>query len=107
MNEPDSGAEQRPAEMQRQIEDLEAQVAVDRAVIADLRAEGVIERDKIVNLETALIAARRIGAAMGILMASHQVTEEQAFALLRAASQRQNRKLRDVADDVILTGTIA
>ena len=39
-------------------------------------------------------------------MTQHKVTREQAFDLLRIASQNTNRKLRDVALDVIDTGTV-
>lgn len=88
------------------ISDLEHQSEVDRALIAQLAAEGVIDRAKIANLETALVSARRIGAAMGVLMASQKVTDEEAFDLLRRASQNNQRKLRDVAEDVMLTGTL-
>lgn len=41
-----------------------------------------------------------IGRAKGILMARSKVTDEEAFAMLRAASQRMNVKLRDVAQQV-------
>lgn len=88
------------------IQGLEDQGEVDRALIAELEAQGVIDRDKIANLEAALVTARRIGAALGVLMASHKVTDAQAFNLLRKASQDNGRKLRDVADDVVLTGTL-
>jgi AmiR/NasT family two-component response regulator len=62
--------------------------------------------DKISNLETALKSSRRIGMAMGILMAQFRIRQEEAFDMLRDASQTQNRKLRDLAEDVILTGTL-
>lgn len=95
------------AKLDRQtISDLEDQAEVDQGLIAHLQAEGVIDRDKIANLEAALVTARRIGAAMGVLMASHKVTEPQAFDLLRTASQNRHRKLREVAEDVLLTGTL-
>ena len=51
---------------------------------------------------TAAIASRDvIGQAKGILMAREDITDDDAFALLTRASQRLNRKLRDVASDVI------
>jgi hypothetical protein len=62
--------------------------------------------ERIAHLEVALLSARRIGAAIGILMATRKVTEDEAFELLRAASQAWPRKLRVVADDVVLTGTL-
>jgi hypothetical protein len=40
-------------------------------------------------------------------MARMLVTREQAFDLMRIASQRTNRKLRDIAADVLDTGTLA
>lgn len=58
------------------------------------------------NLENALSSNRRIGAAVGVLMASQKVTSQEAFELLRRASNESNRKLRDVADSVVLTGTL-
>jgi hypothetical protein len=62
--------------------------------------------DQVANLKAALASNRRIGMAIGILMNVHKVTEEQAFALLRGASQNLNVKLRLVADDVARTGTL-
>ena len=44
---------------------------------------------------------RRIGMAMGILMRDRDVDEQEAFAALRRISQNSNRKLHDVAEDVI------
>lgn len=41
-----------------------------------------------------------IGQAKGILMERHELTAEQAFALLIRASNHTNRKLRDVAEHV-------
>ena len=44
---------------------------------------------------------RRIGMAMGIVMNQRQVDDEDAFDVLRRISQNTNRKLREVAEDVI------
>ena len=63
-------------------------------------------RERAENLQRALSSNRRIGMAMGVLMASHKLTEDDAFTLLRIASQNTNRKLTDIADDVITTGTL-
>ncbi len=87
------------------IADLEAVGIVDRALIATLEADGVIDRNKIANLDLALASCRRIGAALGIVMATQKLTEEQAFEVLRAVSQSTNRKLHSVAEDVLHTGT--
>ena len=39
-------------------------------------------------------------------MHQHRITREQAFDLLRVASQDSNRKLADVATDVADTGVL-
>ena len=62
--------------------------------------------DKITQLERALLTSRRIGIAVGILMARHGRTDQQAFDTLRTMSQHRNRKVRDLAEDVIYTGTL-
>jgi GAF domain-containing protein len=71
-----------------------AAVALDAATSA-ARAE---------HLMRALQSNRRIGMAIGILMALHRLDEQQAFDMLRVASQHTHRKLREVAEEVILTG---
>ncbi|GAA2745099.1 GAF and ANTAR domain-containing protein [Terrabacter aerolatus] len=58
------------------------------------------------NLQRALVTNREIGVAMGILMARHHVTRDQAFGLLRMASQNANRKLHEVALQVSDTGAL-
>jgi ANTAR domain len=56
------------------------------------------------NLDVALQSSRNIGAAIGILMSLHKISQTQAFDLLCVASQRSNRKLRDLALEVVDTG---
>jgi len=58
------------------------------------------------NLKVALASSRQIGIAVGILMAYHKVNEEDAFDLLRDASQHLNVKLRQIAAGVVETGTL-
>ncbi|WP_076258653.1 ANTAR domain-containing protein [Intrasporangium flavum] len=62
-----------------------------------------LERD---NLRVALETNRSISAAVGVLMGLHHVTQDDAFDLLVRASQNRNRKLRDIAEDVIRTGVL-
>ena len=59
------------------------------------------------HLHTALQSRDTIGQAKGILMERYKITAEQAFFLLTTASQRNNRKLRDVAGDLTATGELA
>lgn len=63
-------------------------------------------QDEATNLGSALNSSRRIGTAMGVLMAHHKVTEDVAFGMLRSASQRLHRKLRDIAVEVVETGAL-
>ena len=58
------------------------------------------------QFKKALETSREIGAATGILMANHKVTLDQAFGLLRVASQNLNLPLRDIAAEVVHTGTL-
>jgi len=58
------------------------------------------------NLGKALQSNREIGVAMGILMHQHRLTREEAFDVLRVASQNSNRKLSEIAADVVDTGTL-
>lgn len=76
-------------------------VLAEHAAIA---LEATYALDKAGNLESALESNRRIGMAIGILMAEHKVTEQQAFDLLRTASQRNHVKLRELAEQVVMTG---
>ena len=92
--------------MHMRIQDLEARHAADEALIDHLATEEVAAQDKIANLELALLSARRIGQAIGILMTRHQITDDDAFGRLRKTSQRLHRKLRDIAEDVVLTGEL-
>lgn len=62
--------------------------------------------EQLTNLQAALQSNRRIGMAIGILMAVRKISDDEALELLRQASSRRNVKLRLVAEDVILTGTI-
>lgn len=56
------------------------------------------------NLERKAATREVIGRAKGILMGQLRVTEDEAFAILRKASQQLNLKLLEVAERVIFTG---
>lgn len=58
------------------------------------------------NLDQALETREMIGQAQGVLIERHKITGPQAFALLVAASQRRNVKLRDIAEDLVRSGTL-
>jgi len=67
----------------------------------------MLATNRAVNLERALQSNREIGVAMGILMQQNRFSRQQAFDVLRVASQNSNRKLADIASEVADTGTLA
>ena len=60
--------------------------------------------DKVEGLQEALLSRDVIGQAKGILMERLHLTSDQAFEQLRTASQRANRKVRDIAAELAETG---
>lgn len=57
------------------------------------------------GLQQALHSRDTIATAKGILMARDGVAEDTAFAMLISASQREHRKLRDVAQAIVTSTT--
>lgn len=67
------------------------------ALHAAIKAEG---------LQAALASRDLIGQAKGILMARHRLTADEAYDMLRGASQKLNVKVVDLADHVASTGEL-
>jgi GAF domain-containing protein len=80
-----------------------AAVYADHASIALARVSDRMAAD---NLRAALQTNREIAMAIGIIMNAHRLTKDQAFDLLRVASQHRHRKLHDLAAEVVLTGQL-
>jgi tetrahydromethanopterin S-methyltransferase subunit F len=74
--------------------------------IQRLRAELADTQARADHLEVGLRTNRRIGAAIGIVMSEYRLSIDAAFELLRTISQHTNRKVRDLAEDVLYTGTL-
>jgi GAF domain-containing protein len=62
------------------------------------------EERRIENLHSALSSREVIGQAQGILMERERIAADQAFDVLRRASQYLNIKLREVAQTLVDTG---
>lgn len=75
--------------------------------LESVSAELAAARQVIAELKSAVVTNRNIGAAIGILMARHSLTQQQAFDAMREQSQHSHRKLRDVAEEVLFTGRLA
>jgi GAF domain-containing protein len=58
------------------------------------------------QLQAALENRAVIEQAKGVLIERYKVTPDQAFRLLAVASMKANRKLRQVADDLVRTGEL-
>ncbi len=56
------------------------------------------------TIQAALATREMIGQAQGILMERERITADQAFDILRRASQHLNTKIRDVAQGLVDTG---
>lgn len=77
-----------------------------RAAFSDDPAERVRELEsQLATLQRALYSRETIGTAKGILMARENCTPDEAFDVLRRASQRSNRKLADIAADIVLSNS--
>lgn len=87
-------------------DDLDQTLALLLATHASMAVTSARLREQVQHLERALQSNRGIGVAMGVLMTNYKITREEAFDLLRMASQHSHRKLVDVAYGVSETGTL-
>ncbi len=75
--------------------------------LQELRERAVDQaEDRARQIRSALDSNRLIGTAVGIMMATYQLTAQQGFALLVRSSQHTNSKLREVAAVVVETGAL-
>jgi len=71
------------------------------ASFASVAINAVAKGEDAASLRRGLLSNREIGKAVGMLMLLHELTEDQAFDLLRRHSQALNVKLAEVARAVI------
>ena len=69
-------------------------------------ALALFEAQRAEQLRRAVVSRDVIGQAKGILMCRHRMTADQAFDLLKKASQASNRKLVNVAEAVAAAGEL-
>jgi transcriptional regulator with GAF, ATPase, and Fis domain len=80
-----------------------AQIIGDHAAILVGDAQALIGANNLNEQLRAALASREIiGEAKGIIMERQTCSREEAFDILRRASQRENRKLRDLAEELVL-----
>jgi len=76
------------------------QAAVFAAFTA-VAARAASHREGVETLRHGLRSNREIGKAVGLLMAFHKVSDDEAFAILRKTANDLNLKLADVAREVL------
>ena len=85
--------------------------AEDEHIARGFATHGAIVASNVVAYWEAIALSRNLTAAMdhrgvieqakGVLMGAHRISADDAFDLLRQRSQHENRKLRDVALDIV------
>ena len=76
-----------------------------RGAAADTAANDEVEMERLrnenANLRKALESRDVIGQAKGVIIAANRCTSDAAFDVLRQQSQHENRKLIDVAAEIV------
>jgi chromosome segregation ATPase len=97
-------SEARSAGDQVRLTNLEARLTINDRILSELLMEGLINHEQADHLQDALRTSRRIGAAIGLVMAADKVSEQEAFAILSRRSQDTNVKVRVLADEIVTSG---
>ena len=71
------------------------------ASFASVALISVANHERAESLRRGLESNREVGKAIGLMMAAHQIGSDEAFDLLRRASNDMNMKLTEVAREVI------
>ncbi len=75
--------------------------AIMLAAFASVTLAAMDRGEEALTLRRGLESNREIGKAIGLLMALHQIDDDQAFSMLSTVSQEMNIKVADVAARVI------
>jgi hypothetical protein len=81
--------------------DTSVQQGIVLASFASRTLSAAHERRAAATLREGLESNREIGKAIGLMMAFHKISDQEAFELLRSTSQDMNLKLREVARRVV------
>jgi hypothetical protein len=81
--------------------------SIERALVlgafATVSTTAVAQGEDAASLRRGLASSREIGKAIGMLMVLNDLSDDDAFGLLRRTSQTTNVKLADIAADVVRT----
>lgn len=78
-----------------------ADIAAIVAAFASVAATAASEHQRAEDLRTGLHSNREIGKAIGLLMAFHGISDEEAFEVLRRHSQETNVRVAEVAGRLV------
>lgn len=70
-------------------------------VARKLHKEGRQQQQRIAKLQSKLLGQRRVADAKAILVRTHQVSEDQAYDLIREQAMRKRSTIEDIADAII------
>jgi transcriptional regulator with GAF, ATPase, and Fis domain len=77
------------------------QHAIVLGAFASVATNAVAQGEDAASLRRGLASSREIGKAVGMLMVLNDVSDDEAFGLLRRTSQTTNVKLADIAANVV------
>lgn len=80
---------------------VSADQGVVLAAFASVALGGSASREEARTLAEGLQSNREIGTAIGLMMAAHGLSAQEAFETLRTASSRLNRKLAVIAREIV------
>jgi GAF domain-containing protein len=69
-------------------------------------AMAVAAAQQVEGLRYAVDRRTTIGKALGMIMVTYDLNDDRAFTVLQRLSQHENRKLVDIAQDVVSSGTL-
>ena len=78
-----------------------AECGIVLAAFASVAAHAVVRGDDVAMLRRGLANNLEIGKAIGMLMALHDISEQQAYDMLRDTAQQMNLSLADLARGVV------
>lgn len=97
--------EKRADESDLRQDESEAQASLDRDILATLQIDEELTRKHVDQLEQALRTSRVIGSAIGMVMNSRQVSQDEALTVLKQASSRSNVKLSVLCAEMLQKGS--
>jgi ANTAR domain-containing protein/GAF domain-containing protein len=82
-------------------DELSVECALVLGAFATVATNAVAQGEDVASLRRGLASSRAIGKAIGMLMVLNDVSDDDAFGMLRRTSQETNVKLADVAADIV------